>query len=50
MSQLTGYLEEARSDRDGLLELKNQSDNEIANLKAELCKERKERIEEKLAT
>ena len=40
VSQLTACLEEARSDRDGLLELKAKSEGEIANLRAEFDKER----------
>ena len=46
--KITGDLEEASSDRDGLRELNSLNENEIVRLKSELAKEKIERLSDKL--
>ena len=46
--KITGDLEEASSDRDGLRELNSLNENEIVKLKSELAKEKIERLSDKL--
>ena len=46
--KITGDLEEASSDRDGLRELNSLNENEIVKLKSELAREKIERLSDKL--